>query len=59
MYQVKDPLITLPPHPPRPQDFSDDSYLFIVHLRIIWVRTELNFDFTETAFLAAKRNDNI
>lgn len=40
---------------PLPPNFIDDSLLFIVLL----AKNELNFDFTEAAVLAAKRNDNV
>lgn len=38
-----------------PPNFIDDSLLFIVLL----AKNELNFDVTEAAVLAAKRNDNV
>lgn len=56
IYQVRGPIITLlfPP-----QDFTDESSMFIFHYRIIQSRTELNFDFTETVCVEAKQNDSI
>lgn len=49
MCQVKGPSDYFFP----PPNFIDDSLLFIVLL------AKLNFDFTEAAVLAAKRNDNV
>ena len=52
MCQVKGPLIIL---------FSSLQILLMTLccLLFIWSRTELNFDFTEAAVLADKRNDSV